>query len=283
MTQDWLREEVEATVSDYLAMLQAELAGIPYSKTEHRRNLSRLLRQRSDGAIERKHQNISAVLLELGLPCIDGYKPLGNYQRLLFDVVEDVTSQTKPLLASIAAEVHAPAILPSVEDILKAQVPAPALLTPKRSGYAEKIQNEPHTRGIVNYLAREAANQSLGSAGEEFIMRFETARLFAAGADRLASKIERVSVTSGDSAGFDILSFEKTGRERFIEVKTTRYGSQTPFFVSRHEVAVSRKERDRYLVYRVFDFKHNPRFFQRRGQIDKSFLLEPAQYEARLQ
>jgi hypothetical protein len=108
------------------------------------------------------------------------------------------------------------------------------------------------------------------------------ARLLAAGADRLASKIERVSVASGDSAGFDVLSFEENGKERLIEVKTTRYGSETPFFVTRNEVAVSRKERDRYRVYRVFDFRNSPRFFQKCGQIDEMFLLEPTQYEARI-
>jgi hypothetical protein len=281
MNRDWSREEVEATVSDYLAMLQEELAGRPYNKTEHRRKLSRLLQERSDGAIEKKHQNISAILLQLGLPCIEGYKPLPNYQKLLFEIVEDVTCQAKHLLGSLAVAVQAPAVTPSVEYILRTEVSAPALLRSKSPQYSERVC-EPHIPRVVNYLAQEAANQSLGAAGEEFVVRFETARLLAAGADRLASKIERVSVTSGDSAGFDVLSFEENGAERFIEVKTTRYGSETPFFVTRHEIAVSRKEQERYRVYRVFDFRQNPRFFQRCGPIDKLFALEPAQYEARL-
>jgi hypothetical protein len=281
MSRNWSREEVEATVSDYLAMLQEELTGRPYNKTEHRRKLSKLLHERSDGAIERKHQNISAILLQLGLPCIEGYKPLANYQQLLFEIVEDLTCQAKHLLGSLAADVQAPAVIPSVENILRTEVSAPALLMSKHLGYSDRVC-EPHIPRVVNYLEREAANKSLGTAGEEFVVRFETARLLAARADHLASKIERVSVTAGDSAGFDVLSFEETGKERFIEVKTTRYGSETPFFVSRHEVAVSRKERDRYRVYRVFDFRHDPRFFQKCGQIDEMFLLEPAQYEARV-
>jgi hypothetical protein len=86
-----------------------------------------------------------------------------------------------------------------------------------------------HLRRIVNYLAREAVNQSLGAAGEEFVVRYELARLLAARADCLASKIERVAVTSGDSAGFDALSIEESGKERLIEVKTSRYGCETPF------------------------------------------------------
>ena len=108
MTRDWSREEVEAAVSDHMAVLQEELAGKPYNKTEHRRKLSKLLHARSDGAIERKHQNISALLLQLGLPCIERYKPLANYQQLLFEIVEDVTCQAKHLLGSLAVDVQAP-------------------------------------------------------------------------------------------------------------------------------------------------------------------------------
>ena len=63
MPNDWFREEVEATVADYLAMLGAELAGVPYNKAMHRRELMKLLNNRSEQAIEFKHANISAVLI----------------------------------------------------------------------------------------------------------------------------------------------------------------------------------------------------------------------------
>lgn len=78
MPSDWSRVEVEAAVADYFAMLRAERSGVSYNKTEHRRALSKLLHRRSDGSIERKHQNISAVLIELGMPYVEGYKPLSN-------------------------------------------------------------------------------------------------------------------------------------------------------------------------------------------------------------
>ena len=43
---------------------------------------------RSRGSIEFKHQNISAVLLRIGMPWIEGYKPMANFQRALVDGVE---------------------------------------------------------------------------------------------------------------------------------------------------------------------------------------------------
>lgn len=83
MNEDWSTTEVAATVADHFAMLVHELRGEPYSKREHNRVLQRVLKSRSAGAIEFKHQNISAVMWELDLPYIDGYKPRGNYQALL--------------------------------------------------------------------------------------------------------------------------------------------------------------------------------------------------------
>jgi hypothetical protein len=84
---DWTDAELQGIVADYFAMLEDESSGRPYSKTEHRNALREVV-LRSPGAIERKHQNISAVLQELGLPWINGYKPLGNFQDALVDAVE---------------------------------------------------------------------------------------------------------------------------------------------------------------------------------------------------
>lgn len=86
-----------------------------------------------------------------------------------------------------------------------------------------------------DYLEREAYNISLGTAGEEFIGQFEHWRLNSLGQSRLADKVDHVSKSKGDGLGYDILSFETNGKERFIEVKTTRFGKDTPFFVSKGE------------------------------------------------
>jgi hypothetical protein len=86
--RDWTETEVRLIVSDYFDMLEAELLGAPYKKSNHRKILAPQLVGRSDGSIEFKHQNISAVLVERGLPYIAGYKPRGNFQGLLAVEVE---------------------------------------------------------------------------------------------------------------------------------------------------------------------------------------------------
>ncbi len=70
---DWSRDEVEATVGDYFAMLRDELAGLRVNKAERNQRLRRLLQHRSKGSVEFKHANISAVLTIYGYPYIDAH------------------------------------------------------------------------------------------------------------------------------------------------------------------------------------------------------------------
>lgn len=276
---------MEATVADYLQMLSAELRGEAYSKAEHRRNLLPLLRGRSPGAVERKHGNISAVLLELGYPYIEGYKPFVNYQQLLFDVVSERIAAARELEALVEADVTAPAPAPTIDDILTALVDPP-----RPSKAADRVRERapwaygatPRRRPAVDYLRRESENRSLGTAGEQFVLDFERARLAAAGHERLAARVEHVSQTRGDGDGFDILSYESSGRERLIEVKTTRYGAQTPFFVTANEVGVSEREADRYQIYRVFGFRSSPKLFAVPGAVSAGFDLSATQFLARI-
>lgn len=280
---DWSREEVEATVADYFAMLAMEVAGQDYNKSSHRTALKRLLNDRSDSAIEWKHQNITAVLNDIGFPGIPGYKRRSNYQQLLYDVVEDRLASSPALRAAVKAQVSEPADVPAIDDILESLVNPPAPMRPKRSPYAPLTARERHAHSpSVDYLALEARNQSLGSAGEEFVKRFEIARLLSAGHERLAQQVEHVSRTRGDGLGYDVLSFETSGRERLIEVKTTAYGKSTPFYVSPNEVDCSREMSEQYFVYRPFEFRRRPRLFWKAGAIDASFSLTPSQFAARI-
>lgn len=79
----WTDEENDLIVADYFAMLADDIAGRSYNKAEHRRALAPLLQERSEGSIEFKHQNISAVLKGFGEDWIQGYKPAFNFQIAL--------------------------------------------------------------------------------------------------------------------------------------------------------------------------------------------------------
>lgn len=282
MPDDWSRAEVEATVAAYLQMLDQELRGAPFNKSEARRRLLAMLNGRSEGAIERKHQNISAILIELGFPPVAGYKPLSNYQRLLYDVVRERLMDSPALAAAVRARAEQPIVEASlpIDDLLDRLVKRPD--PPEPRGGTSMVADRPRPRPIANYLEMEARNRLLGLAGEEFTLRFESERLWRAGQKRLAEKIEHVSRTRGDAEGYDVLSFEESGRERLIEVKTTTFGPHTPFFVTRHEVDVSCERAGEYYVYRLFDFRDDPKLFLVPGDIGSSFSLQATQFAAHL-
>ena len=87
MASDWTSTEVQTIVAAYMAMLRLELANKAYNKAAYRRQVLPLLNSRSEGSIEFKHQNVSAVLHRNGWPYIYGYKPRFNYQTLLAEAV----------------------------------------------------------------------------------------------------------------------------------------------------------------------------------------------------
>jgi hypothetical protein len=129
-------------------------------------------------------------------------------------------------------------------------------------------------------LEIEAQNRSLGLAGEEFILRFEHERLDRAGEPRLAKQIRHVAALEGDQAGYDILSFETNGRQRLIEVKTTRLGQMTPFFASRAEVEFSSRSKREYQLYRLYSFRKDPKLYRLPGSLPESCTLSPVTYSA---
>ena len=278
MPDSWSEVEIRAIVKDYFAMLQAEIKGIDYNKTAHRKKLIQQLNSRSHSSIERKHQNISAVLIEMGYPYIAGYKPLGNYQRKLFpDIIAEILGDSILLIDSIAADAELAIEIPAVASILNVLVNPPAPMTPQEQHIALE---RPQFKSKVNYLAREAANAALGSAGERFIINYEHARLIHLGKENLADRVERISETEGDQAGYDILSFDETGKDRYIEVKTTKYGKQTPFFISSNELDFSKQNSEKYHLYRLFQFRKEPKLFTLQGYLENNFRLAATTFRA---
>ncbi|MFC1539896.1 DUF3883 domain-containing protein [Gemmatimonadota bacterium] len=278
--RDWSRQEVKVVVHDYLTMLDLEIDRRPYNKTEHRRNLQLSLENRSDASIERKHQNISAILIEHGYPYIDGYKPLGNYQHLLAEVVREALEALPELDDKVSKEVTRKPEVPSVEDWLSIMVDPPVPRPPLRKGYVHQGTRKKPIK--VNHLEQEARNSALGHAGELLVINYERARLIHEGAPTLANKVEHIAVTAGDQAGFDILSFDVDCSERLIEVKTTSFGIDTPFFVSRNQVETSIEHAARYHLYRVFRFSRSPGCFSIKGALNLTCILTPEKYSGRM-
>src|SRR5579871_2108895 len=168
---DWSDYENDLIVADYFGILNSELGGERPNKAEHNRALQELTR-RSRGSIERKHQNISAVLQKLGLPWILGYKPLPNFQNTLIAGIERyLSSAGEP--SGIAQPVER-----VVAEPKRLYVESTPALQPTRETETPALR-----RLLSKYdpAARDARNRALGRSGEELALVFERDRLREAG------------------------------------------------------------------------------------------------------
>ena len=238
----WTEFELSEIVKDYFSMLEAETAGTRYVKKQHNRDLRKVIGDaRSAGSIEMKHMNISAVLEELGMPWIDGYKPFSNYQDAIVEAIGvHLGQETGRRIVESLPERRPYGVIAVVE--------VPVRSSPPPTREVERIAR------IFDPVERDAANRRLGDAGEEAVYLSERARLIEIGRDDLAKRVQWSSKEIGDGLGYDVRSFDHSGSEIFLEVKTTRGGVRTPFFMSRNEMEASDEMKDRYSLCRLHAF-----------------------------
>jgi hypothetical protein len=268
---DWSDIEVDLIVADYFDMLGQELAGSPYNKAEHNRALQQLT-GRGHGSIEFKHQNISAVLVRLGLPWISGYKPLANFQNALIDGIgRHLALKGEPVIGAASAT---PAKVFEPKGLWIGPPPTPSNDDGKETDAIRRLVRK------FDPAERDARNRALGKLGEELVLEHERIRLVSAGRDDLAEKIEWTSEVRGDGAGYDIRSFNHDGSERLIEVKTTNGVALTPFYLTENERAFSEERPDAFRLLRLHDFRTKPSGFELTPPLDKWVNLMPTAYRA---
>lgn len=300
---DWKDDELDAIVADYFSMLALDAAGEPFVKAHRARALMERT-GRSHRSVEFKHMNISAVAAELGLPHVRGYRPMANYQAAIFDAIDrhldahpeilgDDALSVAQLLANgsalhraetkmatgshqgvaesaarfaSAGRSHPPLML------IEAPPPGPAR-TPRPEGLARLVRK-------YDPAARDHRNRSLGLLGEERVFHHERARLIAHDRPDLARRIEWTSQERGDGTGYDIRSFDPTGAERLIEVKATRGGPTTPFYLTRTEREVSQERPDHWRLYRLHDLSAAAGLFILPPPLEASVTLEAEAWKA---
>jgi hypothetical protein len=263
----WQDDELDAIVTDYFAMLTADLSGRPYIKSRHSVALMAQV-GRTHRSVEFKHQNISAVLDELGIPWIPGYKPKRNYQNAIFDAIDRYLTK------------H-PGVLETVAPSPRRSAPAEIFVTSPPLLVGEHIpQRLERLVRKFDPVERDHRNRSLGRAGEELVIDVERRRLTGADRSDLARRIRWIAAEEGDGAGYDVLSFDLNGRERLLEVKTTNGSARTPFFLTRNERAVAKDRPVDWCIYRVHLFSTDPRIFTISPPLEQAVSLRPETWRA---
>jgi len=268
--EPWVDFEIETAVAAYASMLQAQVRGEPYTKAEVVSRVHALLPARSAGSIERKFQNISAVLDEVGIQWIDGYKPLLHYQYSLRRSVLDAIGPGRRLTEALAAYARSPLVAPQSSRLATDDV----LVDPPRSRPGPRETSVRLTGGAVSAL-HDFQTRELGAAGEEWVIDLERERLQRLQRPDLSDRVSWVSHDEGDAAGYDVRSFWPDGRPRLIEVKTTNLGPRTPFYITRWEIETSKRNAPSYSLYRVHGFARDPRIYVLDGSVEDRARLEP--------
>jgi hypothetical protein len=265
---DWTDDELDLIVADYFLMLNDEAVGVSFNKAQHNQLLRNKI-DRSKASIEFKHRNISAVLEKLCLPRIRGYAPAVNYQGAIIAAIDRYLSQNPVAL-------HPERVASGLAEQPSLFVEAPPTLlpvSPRREDIERLVRK-------FDPVERDFRNRKLGRDGEELVLHFERQRLQAIDRTDLAKKIRWVSEEDGDGAGFDILSFDAKGHERFLEVKTTVGSHATPFHITRNELALSSERPEAFRLCRVFDFSQRPAMFELAPPLENFVHLSPLSYQA---
>ena len=265
----WRDDELDAIVADYFSMLAADLARRPYIKSRHSAALMVQI-GRTHRSVEFKHQNISAVLDELGLPWIPGYMPKRNYQNAIFDAIDRYLTLHPETLVSVPA--------PQLEAAISSAI----FVDPPQLAATDRPVPERLKRLVRKFdpVERDHRNRTLGKAGEAFVVDVERKQLAEANREDLARKVRWISEEEGDGAGYDILSFNPRGRERLIEVKTTNGAARTPFFLSRNECELATERPQDWSIYRVHLFARQPRIFTILPPLEDAVHLRPETWRA---
>ncbi len=143
-----------------------------------------MLDNRSKSSVEYKHQNISAVLIGMGLPYIDGYKPARNIQKTLPQAVGEYLIRHPEFFEKLADgpvlnPTHVPVIGDRpIEDYFESR--PDAIIVP---GNDDKPWLSRRGRKI-DFARRDAFNRHLGQLGEQFAIEIERQRLISAGTGR---------------------------------------------------------------------------------------------------
>ncbi len=168
-------------------------------------------------------------------PIFDKY---GNIERL-FELFSHEQSEEAPKSSE--------SIYVNVPQDLSPEVVTNAKIVPF---FKEKNLKGKRGKFKIDYDERNRKNAITGSRGETIVLNEEKKRLSSLGRPDLAKKVIRVSVDD-DSKGYDILSFEEDGRERYIEVKTTTAKTNAvQFFLSANEYEAA-KTLENYYFYIV--------------------------------
>ena len=118
-------------------------------------------------------------------------------------------------------------------------------------GLSELPAMNPSFTGTDKDFIQDAVEKKeIGDAGEELVIQYEKNFLASLGFHAFADKVCKQK----DGKGYDVLSYNSKGEEKYIEVKTTRGNALTPFDYTINEYLFASKHEGNYFIYRLYNY-----------------------------
>ncbi|HEU4576437.1 MAG TPA: DUF3883 domain-containing protein [Chitinophagaceae bacterium] len=109
----------------------------------------------------------------------------------------------------------------------------------------------------VNFIQNNIDNKRIGDLGELWALKYEIEKLRESGQYNLIDKIKHTAKDEGDGTGYDIQSFDGNGQKIYIEVKTTKSGKNSTFYITRTELERSKIEKENFYLYRLYNYNED--------------------------
>ena len=195
-------------------------------------------------------------------------QPIPLYMRMLYDIFGHPANNNSGKGGTVK--------LPLLDDAVRG-----AEFIEHMPAISHKTTPLPSDIGATNHEKRQKQLKRIGDRGEAIVLALEKNRLIQSGKFKLARRIDPVSQQS-DSIGYDILSFDEDGSERYIEVKSTASNNlDRGFYISSNELEKA-KALGNYYIYFVFSAMSNkPKVLpMKHPALDgKDFILRPITYQ----
>lgn len=146
-----------------------------------------------------------------------------------------------------------------------------------------KNRHSNYNANPVDFITKNKDNHKLGFEGELLVLSYIKNELVKIGRLDLAKKVVHTSFIEGDGAGYDIKAYKEDGSELYIEVKTTKGGINSEFFISPNELAFSDEFSNNYQLIRVYEFDsklNSGKFYKIEGNLKDKLYLKPTQFRA---
>lgn len=140
---------------------------------------------------------------------------------------------------------------------------------------AKELLNRPLKKlSLEQFKKIQKQKELMGKLGEEFVLKLETKKL--ENTNKYPKQISHVDV----AAGYDIVSFNNSGEEIYIEVKG--FQNNYSFHWSENEIRISKNLLDKYYIYCV-KFKDNiPNEIYKKIQNPYKEIIEAGKFEFKI-